>query len=309
MAAEEISFSSFFFWIGLTVAGIGGYMWYDATIRWKRLLGMALTIGGVLCSLLAVTKVNAFLLGVSVPSILGPLLLLVSWGIVGYDIYLKKRRRHAPMSSLLTIHAAHYGTGPEDEQDVSERLQLHSRDGLVLDVSNSNLVDRDPAEHRQKRLTVEYSYGNRNRFKVTRPEGSRLILPEDSWLRRQLEAATEDKAQAEARPVPVADRPTSVRLQFNAANTIPLQVGQENIWRWYALRSVVRIMPKDGPEKEIVSFYIYLTFDRPIKFDTTQVDSGGAILPLHEVKDSSERTLMVAFNGDLVGMIVNIQVK
>jgi len=91
MAAEEISFAQFFFWNGIGAVGLGGYIWYDTDKKWKRAVGIVLTFGGVLCSVLAVSKVNAFLLGLSIPSVLGPLLLLVGWGIIAYDVYLKRR--------------------------------------------------------------------------------------------------------------------------------------------------------------------------------------------------------------------------
>jgi hypothetical protein len=105
MAVQEISFSSFFFWVGLTAVGVGGYMWYDATQKWKRGVGIGVTIGGLLCSLLAVSKVNAFVLGVSIPNVLGPLVLLASWAMVGYDIYLKKQLKK-PAAALSTSDIA-----------------------------------------------------------------------------------------------------------------------------------------------------------------------------------------------------------
>jgi hypothetical protein len=91
MVAEEITFAQFFFWNGIGAVGLGGYIWYDTDKKWKRVVGVTLTLGGALSSFLAVSKVNAFLLGLSIPSILGPFVLVVGWAIVGWDIYLKKR--------------------------------------------------------------------------------------------------------------------------------------------------------------------------------------------------------------------------
>jgi hypothetical protein len=88
-------------------------------------------------------------------------------------------------SSRLTIHSAVYGTGPDTDIDVTEKLQSMVRDALVVPVAN-DLAPRDPHFGVVKVLTVEYSYGNPSRFRVTRPENSRLVLPEDTWARDEI---------------------------------------------------------------------------------------------------------------------------
>jgi hypothetical protein len=77
----------------------------------------------------------------------------------------------------LLIHSAVYGTGPANDMDVTEFLQNHQRDALVVPVSNE-FFGRDPAQNFLKRLQVEYSYGNQHRQRVENWEGSRLVLPE-----------------------------------------------------------------------------------------------------------------------------------
>jgi hypothetical protein len=66
---------------------------------------------------------------------------------------------------------------------VTHRLRTAVRDALVVPVDN-NLVPRDPAIGKTKRLAVEYSYGNPSIQQVSRLEGERLVLPEDSEIQR-----------------------------------------------------------------------------------------------------------------------------
>lgn len=83
----------------------------------------------------------------------------------------------------LVIHYAVYGTSPHNDVVITDTLNDCSRDALVIPVDN-NLVSHDPAPNQPKRLFLKYSYGNASIFEVSRPEGSRLILPEDSELQR-----------------------------------------------------------------------------------------------------------------------------
>lgn len=81
--------------------------------------------------------------------------------------------------SKLKIHSAYYGTGPIDDRDVADRLRNAVHDGLVLPVDN-NTLGCDPAPNNpNKRLRVVYSYQNDAVFETSRPEHSRLILPEE----------------------------------------------------------------------------------------------------------------------------------
>jgi hypothetical protein len=92
----------------------------------------------------------------------------------------------------LVIHSALYGTCPSDDDDITRALRKTATDALVIDVTNSALGrlvgrnDFDPAPGRPKRLEVEYSYGSPKRLVATRPEGARLVLPEDFWIVEQM---------------------------------------------------------------------------------------------------------------------------
>jgi hypothetical protein len=99
-------------------------------------------------------------------------------------------------ASKLTIHSAVYGSGSVDDQDVSDRLQPLRADGLVISVDN-NTLGCDPAPGKPKRISVEYSYGNLHRFSVSRPENSRLVVPEDFWMKGEYERLTVLLSEAE----------------------------------------------------------------------------------------------------------------
>jgi hypothetical protein len=79
----------------------------------------------------------------------------------------------------LMIHSALYGAGGARDVDVTERIQQESRNGLAI-VVNNDLAPYDPAKFVQKRIEVEYSYGdNPTRRKVVVQEHGALILPQE----------------------------------------------------------------------------------------------------------------------------------
>ena len=112
----------------------------------------------------------------------------------------------------LVIHSAVYGTGPIDDMLVTHRLRTAVRDALVVPVDN-NLVPRDPAIGKVKRLAVKYSYGNPSIQQTEQLEGERLVLPEDSEIHRlrseveQLKAARANMQPIESEGVPSASDP------------------------------------------------------------------------------------------------------
>jgi len=110
-----------------------------------------------------------------------------------------KRTREALVDKedeKLVIHSAVYGTGPIDDMDVTHTLRTAVRDALVVPVDN-NLVPRDPAIGKVKRIAVEYSYGNPSIQQATALEGERLVLPEDSALPRLRSEVEQLKRQHE----------------------------------------------------------------------------------------------------------------
>ena len=91
--------------------------------------------------------------------------------------------------SGLEIKSAVYGTGKINDIDVTKALRKQGRNAIAVLVTNE-LFGKDPAPNQPKRLQVEYSYGNHSLSVVSRPENSRMVLPEDSWALDQIEHLT-----------------------------------------------------------------------------------------------------------------------
>jgi hypothetical protein len=106
----------------------------------------------------------------------------------------------------------------------------------------------------------------------------------------------------------VSDVPTSLRLQFNAANTDAIGIDLKNIWRWYTFRNIAQGTDENKePFRKTLNTIIFITFDKPVRFKQIIVDSFGASLPTYEVKDSSSRHALVVFDGELIG--TNVEIK
>ncbi len=110
----------------------------------------------------------------------------------------------------------------------------------------------------------------------------------------------------------VTPLPTSLRLQFNAGNVMPLAIEERNIWRWYALAHVIRIVRQTAtgqttPETH-KEWTLFLVFEKPIPVSQVRIDSGGAVLPAYEVKDFGPRHAIIAFGGDLAGFVLGVEI-
>jgi hypothetical protein len=101
--------------------------------------------------------------------------------------------------SRLVIHYARYEAIDGSGDDVAEFLRgIITGDSLVLDIENHsfvigerNFVPKDPKPSSPKWLRVEYSYDRGPKCFLQRPEHSRLVLPEDSFLKEQTTIALE----------------------------------------------------------------------------------------------------------------------
>lgn len=117
--------------------------------------------------------------------------------------------------SKLKIHRARWGAaqGPQGaEADVTENLIAIAGDALVLDVYYKNPALGDPAPMKLKRLDIDYSYGNEivnahvSRWERGDKEISRLVLPEDSEIKRLETELEKAKLRAYPRPVLTVER-------------------------------------------------------------------------------------------------------
>jgi len=140
----------------------------------------------------------------------------------------------------LVIRRALYGTGPQTDISVTDKLNDAVRDALVVPVDNS-LVPRDPALNVQKRLYVEYSYGNDSVLSVVRPEStpryiSRLVLPEDSEIAR-LTSEIEQLRSARSRQLGKAGA-----LMSRAGEAEALARELEKIWHLFNNEGVEKLI-------------------------------------------------------------------
>lgn len=173
--------------------------------------------------------------------------------MLGLSLYALKvqpsRRTHADEAKLV-IHSAVYGSGPDNDIDVSNVLRSGAGDTLAVAVENTVLCPgRDPIFGTPKRLEVEYSYdGEIARHKVLRPEHSLLMLPEDTWLLHQIQQLTNAMARMKRASPPghptetvsnVAAR--AVSQQGNATAPQPAAPIHQ-----VAARTIVEPQPKGG---------------------------------------------------------------
>lgn len=114
-----------------------------------------------------------------------------------------------------------------------------------------------------------------------------------------------DTGKTSSTPTNVSD--THLSLKFGPAGSTPISTGLANIWRWYALASVAVVVLPDGNRKEIKSWNLFMTFEKPI--DVKQVVIEGGSLPQYEVKDRDSRSTVIAFLGDILdtSLIVRIE--
>jgi hypothetical protein len=133
------------------------------------------------------------------------------------------------------------------------------------------------------------------------------LIGYDFYARKAV--APVDQRQENQQPASVTGIPTNLRLRFAGPNTTPTSVGQNNIWRWYALSTT--FMGLDAKTKELkpmgIGWSIFLVFDKSITFSQISVDAGGSEMPPYEVKDSSSRSAVVIFRGDLTNVTVEIK--
>jgi hypothetical protein len=104
-------------------------------------------------------------------------------------------------------------------------------------------------------------------------------------------------------PVPVAECPTELTLQFNTGNLLPELISTVNVWRWYALKTVYNFVPREGPPVTMSNWIVFVAFERPIVFEQIRIDPKGATIPMYEIKDRSARTFVAVFSGELAGII------
>lgn len=127
------------------------------------------------------------------------------------------------------------------------------------------------------------------------------------WQRTKQSSVAEHSAQTLT--APAGKIATSLRLQFGDANSLPVGINLENVWRWYALKHIAAGIDKKGKLQErVMSWTLFIVFDNPITIKQLRAVGVGSALPSYEVKDLSDCSAVVVFGGDLVGTTFDIQI-
>jgi hypothetical protein len=91
-----------------------------------------------------------------------------------------------------------------------------------------------------------------------------------------------------------------LRLLIHGDDRPPSRVSDTNIWRWYWLKNIVATREQDGRERRVhVTPILYINFDKPVIIGTLEVEADGFRLPLHEVKEFTNRFAIIVFSEDL----------
>jgi hypothetical protein len=163
--------------IAAGILGIPGAIHYRNIIWPTPLWVLALLVGLVLALTYA--------------AILRPRLAAIS-SEIGKSL-LSSKLQSSNSGSKLIIHSAKYQAPNGAPYDVTEFLrQMITGDSLVFQIENHNFVigdenyvPKDPAPFLPKLLEVQYSFDRSPIYSMERPEHSRLVLPEDTFLKGQ----------------------------------------------------------------------------------------------------------------------------
>jgi len=102
---------------------------------------------------------------------------------------------------------------------------------------------------------------------------------------------------------------TEISLRFSGENETPTPEGIKNIYRWYALQVITRIInTKTHEETRSRMWTIFLVFNREVNPKRIDISSEGFTMPQHEVKNFSPRHTILVINDDLPVGVLNIKV-
>jgi hypothetical protein len=213
---DQPTLGLWFLEMGIAAAVTGLYFVIEGKERRKA--GIFITIAGAISSLLVVKEVGNLMKAFTVAEIIGPAVIVCTWGMLAYDIWLRRRQLKAvstlPSSAQrkLRIHSALWGIAG-NQISVREEIDNKLREALAFHVSPSSLGGRDPAEGIDtKFLEVKYSYGDAAPVRVSRQQGQWMILPEDPIIP---ELCTQLSARSTAVDDRDKDMPEAPRLQVD----------------------------------------------------------------------------------------------
>ncbi len=109
---------------------------------------------------------------------------------------------------------------------------------------------------------------------------------------------------------------TSLKLQFFGDHRIPTEVVKQNVDSWYALWTESRIIDFTNSEGAIVQtvsipkqWVIFIQFEKPTSYREVIVSFGIPEPPMHEVKTTNKRYVVVFISSDVPPTTLEIYTK
>jgi hypothetical protein len=104
--------------------------------------------------------------------------------------------------------------------------------------------------------------------------------------------------------------PTRLNLAFQSDMEIPRVAGRANVFRWFILRTDVRTTGATAL-RESVGSTLFVVFERPVTSTDAHVEVTfvGACRPPYEVKDFSQRSMVVVFDGIISNCSIEISIR
>jgi hypothetical protein len=126
------------------------------------------------------------------------------------------------------------------------------------------------------------------------------------WALLEKSPSTNAAAGMKVEPIAI-NTETRLRLEFGGVNTLPVATDLHNIWRWYTLLNITVLNHTDGTTKELKTRTLFLTLETPIDIKQVLITRVAGILPRHEVKDTSARSVVIVFLEDVVDATLDVR--
>ena len=139
-----------------------------------------------------------------------------------------------------------------------------------------------------------------------------LLFVQDQWF-AYVEHRQRKQPALVAAPVATTAAPmvknAELRLHIFGDERQPTPISLHNVWRWYYLRNIlVGIDKETGRRVEHIILSLFILFDQLVAIGTPEVTAGFQ-LPRYEVKDFSNRAIIVGFSGDLPAGDLTVTVR
>lgn len=113
---------------------------------------------------------------------------------------------------------------------------------------------------------------------------------------------------------PVSDgfqrgRPAAtLSLQMFAPPRFPDRVAAKNVWRWYFMQNEIRAMDPAGTQQTLGHLTtLFICFDQPIDIGSWRVLSADIPLPMHAMREFTNRFAILHFEGALAPGTLNVE--